>query len=521
MSEERYVDWEKIGDGGTADVFRAIDKGLNNRPVAVKILKEKYSGSRRLLQGLRDEVLISRDLRHPNICPIHDIYEGPLGFGIVMDFIEGKDLRAWMDENHNWLLETLDGRIAGLRKIAEALIVAHTLIIHRDLKPSNIFLLEGDISRPLIMDFGISIQGATGLDDKLGSAGTLKYASPEQFLSPETVDRRADLFAFGIMAYELLTDGRVPPCSLQFTHRGSDVVRVPVADIDPPSHFCDLIPADLDRIVLDMLNFEPEQRPPSAQSVYDVLASTELAEPGKGKGADLAEKPETALIEEGDYFVGSGPNGTIPAEKPMRRVTLSAFELAIRTTTNAEYRLFCERTGQPLPPWTEHPQLGRADHPVVGITWEEAKTYADWIGGRLPSEIEWEVAAKGGEKLRTYPWGNDAPDTTRANIDGVCNTTTPVSSHKLGATPHGCLEMCGNVWEWCLDSWDENLYRQIANADRNPRSKTDRPEKSVRGGSFESFASMGRCAFRHHCDMGERRPDVGFRVAFDCSQTLN
>ncbi len=515
MEEGRYQDWHLIGQGGTANVYRAADSQLDCRPVAIKLLNEKFRDNAGVLRGLRDEVLISRDLRHPNICPIHDIYEGPRGFGIVMDFIEGQDLRAWMDDNKDRLLDTIQDRLTVLCKIAEALIVAHTRIIHRDLKPANIYLSKGDITQPLIMDFGISIQGSGSSDTGSGAAGTLKYASPEQFLMPETVDRRSDIFSFGIMSYELLTGGNVPACSLISTYRDGEIERVSASDIEPPSQFCEAIPPDLDRIVLDMLNFDVEARPPSAQAINDALSRAVLIKPEGRTRRDVMERPESVLIPDGEYFVGSGPSSSVLAEKPMRRVSLSAFEISITTVTNDQYRHFMKRTGNGPLQWMDHPEFGGSDNPAVGATWAQANAYAEWVGGRLPTEIEWEIAAKGGEKQRTYPWGEEVADMTRANIDAVCTSTTPVSSYKLGAASNGLMDMCGNVWEWCLDTWDPNFYRQMGQLERNPRSRIDGTVCAIRGGSFESFATMGRCSFRHYCEMDESRPDVGFRIVID------
>src|ERR1051326_9436305 len=92
---ERFVQWRLIGSGGVADVYKVIDNELGVQ-LAIKILKQIHRDDRRYIDSLRSEVLISRKLRHPNICPIHDLYEGSKGIGIIMDLIEGQDLKAWM-----------------------------------------------------------------------------------------------------------------------------------------------------------------------------------------------------------------------------------------------------------------------------------------------------------------------------------------------------------------------------------------------------------------------------------------
>src|SRR4051812_12036415 len=185
----RFAGWELIGHGGSADVYKVQDRELGV-PLAVKILKQDHSGDQRYIESLRREVLISRRLRHPNICPIHDLYEGDRGVGIVMDLIQGQDLKAWLRSNYGNLLETMPARLGMLRKLCEALKVAHTLIVHRDLKPANIFLLNGEITNPVIMDFGMSTDAAeVGMD-----GGTPKYMAPEQFLRRDVIDHRADLF---------------------------------------------------------------------------------------------------------------------------------------------------------------------------------------------------------------------------------------------------------------------------------------------------------------------------------------
>src|SRR5205823_5101415 len=112
---ERFMDWQLIGSGGVADVFRVVDKELGV-PLAIKILKQIHREDRRHIDSLRSEVLISRKLRHPNICPIHDLYEGPRGIGIVMVFIDGQDLKIWMHEHRGRLLERLERPVTVCRK---------------------------------------------------------------------------------------------------------------------------------------------------------------------------------------------------------------------------------------------------------------------------------------------------------------------------------------------------------------------------------------------------------------------
>src|SRR5471032_971161 len=135
----RFVDWQVVGKGGSSDVFKVSDTELGI-PLAIKILKQSHRGDRRYIESLRREVLISRRLRHPNICPIHDLYEGDRGVGIVMDLIDGHDLKQWLRDHRGTLLDTMPSRLSLFAKLCSALTVAHSLIIHRDLKPANIFL---------------------------------------------------------------------------------------------------------------------------------------------------------------------------------------------------------------------------------------------------------------------------------------------------------------------------------------------------------------------------------------------
>lgn len=503
-STDRYSEWALIGEGGTARVFRVHDRDLGI-PLAVKILRPELCADHRQVDAMRREVLISRALRHPNICPVHDLYEGPHGIGVIMDLLAGRDLKQWIAAHRGRLLETLSERLLAFRRIAEALSVAHSRIIHRDLKPANIFLQDGEIGRPLIMDFGLSLHGNAG--NRTFAGGTPKYMAPEQYLAPESVDCRTDLFSLGILAYEMLTDGMIPESSLRNLPVARQAPQVSGAGLTPPSRFCAAIPPALDRLVLQLVDSDPRNRPDSADEIVEALAHMRIGEatvPRKGG----ALGPMVA-VPGGAYAVGLRR----PGRTGLRRATLSPYRIGAHPVTNAEYARFVAATGMRAPPFSGHPQFGHADAPVVGVSWSEAAAYAEWVGGRLPSEAEWEVAAKAGADEAEYPWGAEPPLVTRANIDRICPHTTPVESYPAGRNAWGLSDMCGNVWEWCADPWEEALFRRIAEGESNPTGRGDGALRPLRGGSFDSFAATGRCAFRSKEKAGERRADVGFRVA--------
>jgi formylglycine-generating enzyme required for sulfatase activity/tRNA A-37 threonylcarbamoyl transferase component Bud32 len=510
---ERFVDWELIGSGGAADVFKVRDKELGVL-LAIKILKQLHREDRRYIDSLRSEVLISRKLRHPNICPIHDLYEGPQGIGIVMDLIEGQDLKGWMQAHRGRLLETIAPRLTVLRKLTEALAVAHSQITHRDLKPANIFIKNNDISSPIIMDFGLS--ASTGEAGSHGlTGGTPKYMAPEQLLAPQTVDRRADLFALGVLAYELLTDGEIPACSLKETARIGELPRFQPEDILPPSAFCAALPKELDRLILHMLDHDRDKRPQSADEVKAVLDSITLRNPFElSRGRDVKAEA-AATVPAGTYTVGERSAGARACDSPQRRIGLGAYRIAIAPVTNAQYRAFVKATGYRAPALINHARFGKDTLPVVMVSWDDAIAYAQWAGGRLPTECEWEVAARAGEQKNHYPWGDEPPRNTQANIDGVCVGPTPVGSYATGTNAWGLTDCCGNVWEWCIDPWDEHHWKNIGSDAASPVAQVATELRAIRGGSYDSLAVCGHCSFRHRAGRTTMRADLGFRLAYN------
>jgi formylglycine-generating enzyme required for sulfatase activity len=199
-------------------------------------------------------------------------------------------------------------------------------------------------------------------------------------------------------------------------------------------------------------------------------------------------------------------------ELPQHSVTLAAFQIAKFPVTVAEYACFV-RTGQEEPQnW--HKQLGKLDHPVVYVSWQDATDYAQWLADqigqpwRLPSEAEWEKAARGTD-ARIFPWG-DLFDASRANtIEGEKGETTPVGSYPSGASPYGALDMTGNVKEWT-----SSIFKAYPYSATDGRERADTYDAyALRGGSYDLYARFARAAYRSNFDPVIGKVYLGFRVA--------
>lgn len=277
------------------------------------------------------------------------------------------------------------------------------------------------------------------------------------------------------------------------------------------------------------------------------------------QGLGLAEtaKPgdDMVLIPAGEFLMGS-PEGSdgFPDERPQRKVLLSAFWIDRYEVTNAAYERFVRSTGHRAPAnpnpavtlWEENaPVSGIADHPVVNVSWEDAVAYCQWAGKRLPTEAEWEKAARG-PTGRRYPWG-DEWELSKANsasfwagrtiefesgaewhafwVQGEGNRiakergvkgevlTLPVGSFPEGISPYGLFDMAGNSSEWVEDWYDPNYYRSAPLSD--PHGPATGAVKAMRGGSWLKPALSLRTSDRDFGPMQSRPSGAGFRCARD------
>lgn len=229
------------------------------------------------------------------------------------------------------------------------------------------------------------------------------------------------------------------------------------------------------------------------------------------------------LVPPGTVTMGSADGES--DELPVHRVWVDAFYIDRCEVTNRQFRAFVAATGH------RGTVEGPDDHPVVKVTWDDATAYCRWADKRLPTEAEWERAARGGD-ARTYPWGAAAPGAAlhgnfadlaarRAGFKGAIVVLyedghaglAPVGSFPKGASPFGALDMAGNVFEWCADFYDSRYYARSPAA--NPPGPDSGRSVAVRGGSWHNNGFNLRCSNRSRLEPSTRSNRVGFRCARD------
>ncbi|HPY75494.1 MAG TPA: SUMF1/EgtB/PvdO family nonheme iron enzyme [Planctomycetota bacterium] len=236
-------------------------------------------------------------------------------------------------------------------------------------------------------------------------------------------------------------------------------------------------------------------------------------------------------VPAGAFHMGYEGEGYEDFETPIHEVTLDGYLIDQYPVTWYQYEIFCKETGRKLP---TYPCWEKDDsQPVVNVSWDDAMAYAYWAGKTLPSEAQWEKAAKGGfsfdgdalrEQLnsapdRKFPWGNQYPNQSQsdewlANCAGEPmygeRSPSPVGTFKEGVSPYGCMDMAGNVWEWCLDWFSEVYYKTSPPA--NPKGAKSGPGRVLRGGAWNIEMEKLRVSYRTWMEPSSAWNVIGFRT---------
>jgi len=260
----RYEIQHLLGEGGMGAVYKALDRELD-RPVALKLIRPELAASASMLARFKQELLLSRQVTHKNVIRIYDLGDADGVKFITMEFVEGRDLRALIQEKKKFSPEEA---VEVMQQVCQALEAAHSVgVIHRDLKPQNI--MREDTGRILVMDFGLArTMEGDGMTQTGALVGTMEYMSPEQALGKE-LDQRSDIFAAGLILYELLT-GKMPfraDSALASLIKRTQERAIPVSDHD------ESIPGALSEIVSKCLERDPNLRYQNATEVLRALDS--------------------------------------------------------------------------------------------------------------------------------------------------------------------------------------------------------------------------------------------------------
>lgn len=604
--EDRFLgDYQiikQVGHGSLGQVFLAEQRFLK-RQFIIKILPEELSTDRGFIQRFQEEVLNLSKLEHPSIVKIHNVsFSQGVYFlvtdCVVDDFGETTNLAKYLSSQSSPLTE--EEIFSILLQIGEALDFAHEKgcsdqpFIHQNLKLNNILIgKKSDRLEVFLSDFGLlRIIGPSAVltrtfktcAENLGigemfswTKGTkdaypnppvdvLKLQTLHQsflqnylFFSPEQKrggfqDSRVDVFAFGVLAYYLLTQ------------------QFPEGIFDLPSELNPQLKLNWDPLVRSFIQFDPERRPsslvsslseiknetkkkipvkeapleePTTPHLKPILLEPEIErpevdpDPGAIFRVDSSVKaynPEKkeiknvqplltkmVIIEGGRFWRGSNDGNR--DETPRHQVTISSFAIDIHPITNEQFVRFLEAMGGEKD--ANHNDIirlkesrikrsggriaiesGYAKHPVVGVTWYGAVAYAKWIGKRLPTEAEWEIAARGGLDNAFYPTGDDI-EKNMANF--FSSDTTSVMSYQPNG--YGLYDMVGNVYEWCQDWYGYNYYETSIQEPENPIGPLQGSNRTLRGGCWKSLKEDLRCSRRHRNNPGTVNSTYGFRCA--------
>lgn len=505
----RYRVLELIGAGGMGSVHRGVHEGLD-REVAVKFIGSGRGATIEQVQRFEREARLLARLSHPSIVTVHDFGRADDGtWFLVLELVRGESLQARLDRGGALpMLEAVD--VA--RHIALALAAAHDAsVLHRDLKPGNVMLSAATAAPVKLIDFGL----ARIVDkDATGSyvMGTPGYIAPET-ASAGVLGPAADHWALGVVLFEMLTG--VHPFQHAFGQHGAGDAAAVLTARAPT------LPTSLRAFVLALLAADPAARPASpAQDLTDLARTLQPSSPSSS-ASSASSSPSPSSPPSAPTVTPPRPATPVTArERPQVQrpqvevaaglvflvvsgqlvsVRVPAFTIDKHLVTCGDWWAFMQATGAAAPSsWPSsqvRPERARLAVPVVDVSFDDAAAFAAWSGRRLPTEAEWELAARGDDG-RAFPWGSTW-------MSGLAHPTHEVEFERRqpgpigvfspqGDSPSGVSDLC-QIWEWVTAP-----YQTSGNL--------------VRGGPWRDRTAPAELQNRSWEDLPAR--DVGFRCAW-------
>ena len=610
-----------LGAGGMAEVWYAENK--IGKKAAVKLLLPKFCADENIVARFQNEAMVMVQLEHPNIRQVYDYDEVDGRPCIIMEYLEGDDLKALLKQGHHFTDEELK---KWWDQIEDALNYTHEKgIVHRDIKPSNIFLDRKDNIK--LLDFGIAKNNEGGSGTMTGSTlGTRIYMSPEQVKDPKRVDYRTDLYSLAVTFVHLLT-GKAP-----YDSTTSSDFEIQLSIVTKPL-VLDGLPSDWRGFLEPYLEKEPDKRPalmeftqkapavqvvdthhtPAAQetesevnedaTVMDTGDESELfhekmvpddegtmvdegfSAPDEYEEPEDEETPEEEDISEeeedeemvmrpddlemnvkgvsfvmkpvqaGEFCMGAQhSNGEVRTKKgylrPSRNLsslmdTWSVLGAHLAVVSEAEpdmvdftidrdaredempvhmvelHGFYMGETVVTQALWKvvmgENPSHYEGDDlPVEQVSWNDCQVFIQKLNRltgkkfRLPTEAEWEYAARGGDLSEglKYPGSNSLNSAAwhRDNSKSMTHEVKQKAPNELGL-----YDLCGNVWEYCSDWYDATYYETCPLED--PQGPSSGKTRVIRGGSWNHPGKLCRVSLREGSDPEERTSTQGLRLA--------
>jgi len=511
----RYEIIRELGRGGMGIVYLANDKVLGIT-VALKILPKLLSSSPKAINKLKEEAKITMTLSHPNILHIYNFEEQKDDYFIIMEYVDGKTLEKLIGEKGRLSLDEL---LPIAEQVANGLDYAHSKkVLHRDIKPANILIDREGMVR--VADFGIARQVKDSMTRITGqeTSGTLLYMSPEQMVGGK-INHRSDIYSFSAVVYEALSGE--PPFTTG--HIAEQIRSV------KPENLSD-VPEYVNRAIQRGLAKTPEERFNLCKELVNALKNLEadIVLPKTPKveivssdiGKPYAErknyiedlgggvKLEMVWIPAGTFEMGSpsSEEGRFNNQSPVHTVELDGFWMGKFEVTQAQWQSFMNN----------NPSYFKGDNlPVEQVSWDDAMEFCEKLSDKtgkkytLPTEAQWEYACRAGSKSRFCFGDSDSSLGDYAWYSANSYFWThPVGQKNPNAW--GLYDMYGNVFEWCLDYYDENYYSKSPS--KNPVNMNSSSYRVLRGGSSFNNPEYCRSAYRGLGKPDYRNLSFGFRV---------